>query len=358
MGKIRKMKRKLQPVKEEVEEVPPPTTRSSDEPIPKKTKWINRTRVLVFATRGITHQDRHLLKDLKTILPHSRDENKMERGEGLQVVNEMCSMKNCDKCILLENKGHRDLYMWVANIPHGPSAKFLVESVYTMGELKLTGNCLKGSRPLLSFDETFDTNPHYALLKELFVQIFGTPNHHPKSQPFTDRVITFSVLDNRVWFRNYQVLTEDGALAEIGPRFVLNPIKIFEDSFGGRTLWENPKFVTPQRYRRLLKLAASNKYTDRKQQKESYVMSRPKESYAIKPNDDIFEGHPLDKAKEISEKVNALKEENKRLLTKKEKERNRKKKNKHTFKPQTKSNSGVKSNSNITKKSKKQKKEE
>jgi len=26
-------------------------------------------------------------------------------------------------------------------------------SVHTMSELKMTGNCLKGSRPLLSFDE-------------------------------------------------------------------------------------------------------------------------------------------------------------------------------------------------------------
>ena len=89
-------------------------------------------------------------------------------------------------------------------------------SVYTMLELKLTGNCLKASRPLLSFDENFSKEPHYQLLKELFVQIFSTPNHHPKSQPFIDHVFTFSILDNKIWFRNYQILSEDGALAEIG----------------------------------------------------------------------------------------------------------------------------------------------
>lgn len=48
------------------------------------------------------------------------------------------------------------------------------------------------------------------------LQIFGTPNHHPKSQPFFDHVFTFSVSDNRIWFRNYQILEEDGSLAEIG----------------------------------------------------------------------------------------------------------------------------------------------
>ena len=26
---------------------------------------------------------------------------------------------------------------------------------------------------------------------------------------------------------------------------MLDPIKIFEDSFGGDTLWENPNFVNP-----------------------------------------------------------------------------------------------------------------
>lgn len=109
----------------------------------------------------------------------------------------------------------------------------------------MTGNCLKGSRPLLSFDEKFTTHAHYSLLKELLTQIFGVPNHHPKSQPFFDHVYTFSILDNRIWFRNFQILTEDGGLAEIGPRFVLNPVKIFAGSFGNDTLWDNPHYISP-----------------------------------------------------------------------------------------------------------------
>lgn len=85
-----------------------------------------------------------------------------------------------------------------------------------MRELKLTGNCLKGSRPILAFDETFSKEPHYMLMKELFIQIFSTPNYHPKSQPFIDHVFNFSIVDNRIWFRNFQILSEDGALVEIG----------------------------------------------------------------------------------------------------------------------------------------------
>lgn len=32
---------------------------------------------------------------------------------------------------------------------------------------------------------------------------------------------------------------------EIGPRMCLNPIKIFEGSFGGPTLYDNPAYVSP-----------------------------------------------------------------------------------------------------------------
>ena len=72
----------------------------------------------------------------------------------------------------------------------------------------------------------FDESPHWLVVRELLSQTFGVPNKHPKSQPFFDRVYTFSVADDRVWFRHYQIVEEDGSLAEIGPRFVLNPIKV------------------------------------------------------------------------------------------------------------------------------------
>lgn len=35
-------------------------------------------------------------------------------------------MKNCNKCVYFENRKKKDLYMWVANVPDGPSVKFLV----------------------------------------------------------------------------------------------------------------------------------------------------------------------------------------------------------------------------------------
>jgi ribosome biogenesis protein BRX1 len=54
-----------------------------------QAKWINRERVLVFATRGISFQHRHLMKDIIKMLPHAKAANKMERKENLFVVNEV-----------------------------------------------------------------------------------------------------------------------------------------------------------------------------------------------------------------------------------------------------------------------------
>lgn len=101
----------------------------------------------------------------------------------------------------------------------------------------MTGNCLKGSRPVLSFSKHFDSAPHLRLLREMVTtvrstrfqrcsgtrfltltshtpspQSFGTPRGHPKSQPFVDHVLCVSWLDNKIWFRNYQVMSRDQAL--------------------------------------------------------------------------------------------------------------------------------------------------
>ncbi len=46
-----------------------------------------------------------------------------------------------------------------------------VQNVHTMDELKMTGNCLKGSRGLLSFDEAFEVTAWGRLVKELFTQV-------------------------------------------------------------------------------------------------------------------------------------------------------------------------------------------
>ncbi|KAM9591251.1 ribosome biogenesis protein BRX1 homolog isoform 2-T3 [Morphnus guianensis] len=114
------------------------------------------------------------MQDLRMLMPHSKADTKMDCKDQLSVINEVCEKKNCKKCIFFEAKKKQDLYMWLSNIAQGPSAKFLVQNIHTLSELKMTGNCLRGSWPLSSFDPTFDKEPHYALLKELFIQMRGS----------------------------------------------------------------------------------------------------------------------------------------------------------------------------------------
>jgi len=142
-----------------------------------------------------------------------------------------------------------------------------------MSELVLTGNCLKGSRPILFFDKSFDSTPAYKLLKEMITQILGSPKGHPKVKPFVDHQFSFFIADNRIWFRNYQLVKGDDqskepvdTLIEIGPRFVLNPIRILSGSFSGKVLWSNGEFVTPSRKRASMKIGKQDTVRSRRDQ--------------------------------------------------------------------------------------------
>jgi ribosome biogenesis protein BRX1 len=164
-----------------------------------------------------------------------------------------------------------------------------------MEELHFTGNCLKGSRPILSFDASFDKEPHLRLLKELFLHIFGVPKSSRKVKPFVDHVMGFTLADGKVWIRNYQInetepsklgpssseVSSDApkskakpnkgtetelSLVEIGPRFVLTPIVILEGSFGGPVIYENKEFVSPNQVRSEIRLKKAGRYNARAEQ--------------------------------------------------------------------------------------------
>ena len=127
--------------------------------------YTNKQRVLILSSRGITARYRHLMEDLKKLIPHHKKDNKLDSKGDIHVVNEIAELKSCNQVLYLETKKNQDLYMYLGKTPLGPSVKFHVTNVHTMDELKLTGNCMIGSRPLLNFDASFDTQPHLQLLK-------------------------------------------------------------------------------------------------------------------------------------------------------------------------------------------------
>jgi ribosome biogenesis protein BRX1 len=251
--------------------------------------YTNKQRVLILASRGITARHRHLLEDLKNLIPHHKKDNKLDSKGEIKAVNEIAELKSCNQIIYLETRKHQDLYMYLGQAPNGPSVKFHVVNVHTMDELKLTGNCMLGSRPILNFDATFDSKPHLQLLKGLLTDTFGTPRGHPKSKPFIDRVMSFFVVKGSIWVRNYQIVDkserEDGKsthLVEIGPRMVLIPIRIFSGSLGGATIYQNPSFVSPNLERSELKRGQGDRYKERVQQKDK--RKKLEESLTLAPD--------------------------------------------------------------------------
>jgi len=224
--------------------------------------------VLMLSSRGVSFQLRHLMNDLRSVMPHAKSDTKLERKERYSSLVESCEMRNSQLCMFFEMRKRKDSYMWISRMPDGPSAKFLIENIHTMGELRLTGNSLRYSRPILAFAPEFDSQPHWRLLKELFGQTFNTPKDHPKSQPFVDRVVSFSIADERIWYRSYSIVDEEDAnLSEIGPRFTAQPIAIFAGAFGGAVLWHNPSFQSPNVMRSLLRRARSARGIERRENK-------------------------------------------------------------------------------------------
>ena len=203
-------------------------------------------------SRGVTSTNIEVVEDLLKLMPHSRKDHKFNKREPLTNIAEVAQLSGCKLALYLEARKMTDLYLWAADVSSenmGPSAKFLVEKIKPMGDTRLTGNCLLGSRPYLSFDASFGTAPHLQLLRHLLTAVFSIPKGHPKSKPFHDHVMSFTVVKGRIVIRHYQVVpptkTSEDGLVEIGPRLALVPIKFFGGAFGGATLYDNGAFISP-----------------------------------------------------------------------------------------------------------------
>lgn len=255
----------------------------------------NKQRVLILSSRGVTYRHRHLLNDLYALLPHSRKDAKLDTKTKLYQLNELAELYNCNNVMFFEARKGKDLYIWMSKAPNGPTVKMHLQNLHTMSELHFTGNCLKGSRPILSFDATFSSQPHLLVIKELLTHIFGVPEGARKTKPFIDHVMGFTIADGKIWIRCFQISETaiskidaakenrvDSAavaskvskkpgdtkisLVEIGPRFVLTPIVILESSFGGPVIYENKEFVSPNQIRSELRLSKAGRYNRRTEQ--------------------------------------------------------------------------------------------
>lgn len=150
----------------------------------------NKQRVLIISSRGVTFRHRHLINDISVMMPHGRKESKFDSKTKLYQLNEMAELYNCNNIMYFEARKHMDLYLWMSKAPNGPSLKFHVQNMHTMDELNFTGNALKGSRPILSFDASFDASPEYQLVKEMLIHV--SPLFQKKQRLRTNKIDLWS----------------------------------------------------------------------------------------------------------------------------------------------------------------------
>ena len=101
-------------------------------------------------------------------------DTKLDSKSQLHLLPELADLHNCNNTLYFEARRHEDLYLWAAKTPNGPSIKMHVQNIHTMDELKMTGNCLKGSRGILSFAKEFDDTEWGKLTKEVFTHVSGS----------------------------------------------------------------------------------------------------------------------------------------------------------------------------------------
>ena len=193
---------------------PPSSSTTTNKDVVSDGRYHNKQRCLTLCSRGVTARYRHLLEDLRTLIPHNKKESKLDCNDGGfgTAITNICDIRNCNTVLYMEcRKRGQDAYLYMGYPQKGPSVKFHITNIHTMDELKLTGNCMKHSRPILSFDTNFKTLPHLQLLKNIFIDIFGIPRGHPKSKPFVDRVMAFYYGDNRV--RSCCLFSLDGGVS-------------------------------------------------------------------------------------------------------------------------------------------------
>ncbi|KKZ63212.1 hypothetical protein EMCG_02417 [[Emmonsia] crescens] len=278
--------------------------------------YMPKTRVLMLTSRGVTHRHRHLLSDLSSLLPHTHKESKLDTKKKTAgynfLLNSLAELHSCNVIFFLEAKKRgQDLYLWLSRPPNGPTIKFSVSSLHTMGEMGtgFAGNCLKGGRGVVAFDKSFDEtavmrsgNEYRGLVREMLRSVFSVPKRGVRGmKPFVDRIIGVFGVDGKIWIRVFEIRESEGGavattkakdgeaekddaekpkpkpkpkragkdgapditLVEIGPRFVLTPIVILEGSFGGPVIYENKEFVSPNQVRRDIRLRKASRFATR-----------------------------------------------------------------------------------------------
>lgn len=64
--------------------------------------------------------------DMLQLLPHCKRDAKLDTKGNRVLINEIADMKGCTSALFFEARKKKDLYLWIAKTPQGPTYKFHV----------------------------------------------------------------------------------------------------------------------------------------------------------------------------------------------------------------------------------------
>lgn len=84
----------------------------------------------------------------------------------------MARKRKCDLICFWETKNHTDLYLYLAQSPQGPTARFHVIDIKSSKSMRFSGNFAKNTRPIINFSSDFDELYQLRVIKELLKRFF------------------------------------------------------------------------------------------------------------------------------------------------------------------------------------------
>ncbi|EOB12704.1 Brix domain-containing protein 2 [Nosema bombycis CQ1] len=177
--------------------------------------------VLILSSRGANSNTRYLIKDICKFIK-CEEEIKYDIKSDLKGLIELMDLHSTKHIIYFETT-KRNEAVWVAG-REGPSVKFNVFNIFTMGSLKFPVNCFKETGHVLLFSEDFDMIDELKIVKSLFTNVFD-------SNEVKERALCFFYVDSKIWIRNYVISEKE--LQEIGPRMVLEIDTILKGCYSG-----------------------------------------------------------------------------------------------------------------------------
>lgn len=264
---------------------------------------------LLLHNRGMIRQEAQVFDNFQACIPHAKSENSMTKKHYTE-LGEIAEDRRCDTIGMIETCHKRRIpegYLWIAACPHGPSFNFYINDAQSIENLRLIGNAMKGSRPILQFDPKFDDGGVFELAKMSLQRLFSVPFQDKHSKPYVDRTMMFTIENGLIYIRHYQIQWGDGEndtdLAEIGPRVVLEPNFVLAGVFSGRKIWKNANFTGP--YQEMVKekretAQRKNAMRDRQARKEEKKLSYPE--IDNDPNHDLFVAQEAPKEEEDEDK--------------------------------------------------------